>query len=171
MSITWRNGPSTQPAIHVPAGEGRTVWVAGDTYTIKSGKESTNGSFALVEATVPPGAGPPPHIHAHEDEAYYMLSGELEVLAGEQTMVGRQGDFFFIPRGSVHRFRNTGLDVARLLFMFTPGGFEGYFQEIGHAARPGELPPRLTDEDVTRSAEAAPRYGVSVAWDDPALRT
>jgi hypothetical protein len=45
------------------AGEGRSLWVVGDRYTIKATGEETGGAFALVEALVPPGGGPPPHIH------------------------------------------------------------------------------------------------------------
>ena len=40
---------STSGAVHVPAGEGPTTWFAGDTYTIKASRESTNGSLGLVE--------------------------------------------------------------------------------------------------------------------------
>ena len=60
---------STSGAAHVPAGEGPTTWFAGDTYTIKASRESTNGSLGLVEATVPPGGGPIAHIHTRTDEA------------------------------------------------------------------------------------------------------
>jgi mannose-6-phosphate isomerase-like protein (cupin superfamily) len=55
------------------AGEGRSVWVVGDRYTVKAAGEDTGGAFALVEALVPPGGGPPPHIHHREDEAFYVL--------------------------------------------------------------------------------------------------
>jgi hypothetical protein len=51
------------------ADEGRSIWVVGDRYTIKCGGKDTNGAVALIDATVYPGAGPPPHIHSREDEA------------------------------------------------------------------------------------------------------
>jgi len=47
----------------LPAGKGRSVWVVGDRYTLKVSGEETGGAFALLEALVPPGGGPPPHIH------------------------------------------------------------------------------------------------------------
>ncbi|UUV31550.1 quercetin 2,3-dioxygenase [Amycolatopsis roodepoortensis] len=155
--------------VHTPAGEGQTLWVMGDTYTIKATEKDTNGALSLIEASVPPGEGPPPHWHAREDEAYYLLSGSLEVLGDDRTFMAHAGDFVFIPRGTRHRFKNVGLHTARLLFLFTPGGFEGYFTKIGHPAKPGELPPPLTEADVQRSADAAPEYGVHVTWDDSAL--
>jgi hypothetical protein len=38
----------------VPAGEGWTYWGAGDVYTLKASRDTTNGSLGFVEATVPP---------------------------------------------------------------------------------------------------------------------
>ena len=46
------------------AGEGLSIWVVGDRYTIKCSGNDTSGAYALLEAVVPPGAGPPPHIHS-----------------------------------------------------------------------------------------------------------
>jgi len=80
---------STSGAAHVPAGEGPTTWFAGDTYTIKASRESTNGSLGLVEATVPPGGGPIAHIHTRTDEAFYILSGQLEILDGAPGTASR----------------------------------------------------------------------------------
>jgi mannose-6-phosphate isomerase-like protein (cupin superfamily) len=57
------------------AGEGRSIWVIGDRYTIKCSGNDTRGAYALLEAVVPPGAGPPPHIHSREDEAFFVLEG------------------------------------------------------------------------------------------------
>jgi mannose-6-phosphate isomerase-like protein (cupin superfamily) len=131
---------STSRAVHVPAGEGPTTWFAGDTYTIKASRESTNGSLGLVEATVPPGGGPVAHIHTRADEAFYVLSGQLEILDGARTFIVSTGDFVFIPRGTRHRFKNTNVHGAKMLFMFTPGGDEGVFR-YGDQPQPGHPPP------------------------------
>ncbi|MFG2371195.1 cupin domain-containing protein [Streptomyces sp. NPDC048504] len=32
---------------------------------------------------MPPGGGPAPHVHAHTDETFYLVSGELEFLDGD----------------------------------------------------------------------------------------
>jgi quercetin dioxygenase-like cupin family protein len=69
-------------AVHVPAGEGESVWLVGDTYTFKATSENANASLVFLEATVPPQGGPPSHIHHREDEAFYLLEGELEFLGG-----------------------------------------------------------------------------------------
>ena len=108
--------------LHVPADGGVTKWVFGDTYTIKLTAQLTNGSLALMEASVPPGGGPIPHTHAHEDEIFYLISGELEFLSGDQTFTAGPGDVVFIPRTLPHRFRNNGVRPATMLFLYTPGG-------------------------------------------------
>ena len=146
---------TTSGAAHVPAGEGPTTWFSGDTYTIKASAESTNGSLALIEATVPPGGGPVAHAHTRSDEAFYILTGELEILNGDDTFVAGTGDFVFVPRGTRHRFKNTGLHGVRMLFMFTPGGEESVFK-YGDQARPGHPPPvwdleRFNRPEILRS--------------------
>jgi mannose-6-phosphate isomerase-like protein (cupin superfamily) len=132
---------TTRGVLHVPSGEGPTRWVAGDTYTLKADQENTNGSLALVEATVPPGGGPLPHVHYGNDEAFYLIFGELEFLDGDRTLHAGPGDFLFVPRGIRHRFVNKGLHPAKMLFLFTPAGIEGSILDAGEEARPGELSP------------------------------
>ena len=132
-------------AVYIPASDGLTKWFAGDVYTIKASRESTNGSLGVVEATVPPGGGPIAHAHAKADEAFYILSGELEILDGVRKFMVRTGDFIFVPRGIRHRFKNTGAQATTMLFMFTPGGEEGVFV-YGDEPRPGQLPSPWTPE-------------------------
>jgi len=154
---------STSGAAHVPAGEGPTTWFAGDTYTIKASRESTNGSLGLVDATVPPGGGPVAHIHTRTDEAFYVLSGQVEILDGARTFIAGTGDFVFIPRGTRHRFKNTGVHGARMLFLFTPGGDEGVFR-YGDEPQPGHPPPvwaaeRFKTPEIVRFNE---EFGIEI---------
>ena len=66
---------------HVPPGEGtRSLWVLCELLTHKIPSHKTGGAYALFEAATPPGAGPPPHVHHREDEAFYVLEGEYEFL-------------------------------------------------------------------------------------------
>jgi quercetin dioxygenase-like cupin family protein len=147
---------------HVPAGDGRSRWVIGDTYTFKATTESTGGAFALLEASIPPGSGPPPHVHRAEDEAFYLLAGTLQIAAGADTFLARAGDFMLVPRGTLHAFTNPGVEAARALILLTPAGFERFFDEIGTPARPGEQAPPLIADDLERIIEIAPRYGASI---------
>jgi mannose-6-phosphate isomerase-like protein (cupin superfamily) len=116
-----------------------------------------------MEALVPPGGGPPPHIHTREDETFYLLEGEIEFLLGEQLIVAGPGDFVNVPRGTVHRFQNTGTESARLVLTFTPAGIERWFEETLEGA-PNEFEledvPDNIEEVAARYVAAAPRYGL-----------
>lgn len=154
----------------VRAGTGATLWVPEDTvsadavgstqatYTVKVSGEDTGGSLSVVEASIPPGSGPPPHVHPDADEAYFVQSGVLEVLDGEETLHVEAGDFVFIPKGTRHRFINRWTHPARLLFLFTPAGFERLFFEVGTPAVAGVPAPTVSPEDVVKAAAVAPKY-------------
>jgi len=77
---------------------------------------------------VAPGAGP--HYHRARDEFFYVLTGELVLRIGDQTQTAPAGTFAFVPRGSVHGFRNASSDDASLLVMHHPGGFEQFLEAM-----------------------------------------
>ena len=148
---------------HRPVATGPAYWGPGDHYTfLVTGKES-GGAYFAMEALVPPGGGPPPHIHTREDETFYLLEGEIEFLLGDELILAGAGDFVNVPRGTVHRFRNTGTQTARLVLTFTPAGIERWFEETLESApnevRADEVPDNA-QEVAARYEEAAPRYGI-----------
>jgi hypothetical protein len=55
------------------------------------------------------------------------------------------------------------MHVARLLFMFTPAAMEGFFQEIGTAARAGVAPAPLTKAQLQQIVDLAPKYNLQLA--------
>ncbi len=148
----------------LPSGAGKTIWVAGDHYTIKTSGTDTGGAFALVEARVPPGGGPPPHRHTREDEAFYLLEGELEFHADGQSFRAGPGAWITLAKGSLHRFRNLSDRDARLLILVAPAGLEQFFLEVG---TPGDGPPTAFGPDeLQRMLAAAPRYGLEIQKPD-----
>jgi mannose-6-phosphate isomerase-like protein (cupin superfamily) len=151
--------------IHHPAGTGPTTWFGDAIYQFKATSATTNGALTLAEASVPPGGGPPPHIHPNLDEAFFVLGGEMEFLNGTDTFRAGEGSFVFIPHGTRHRFRNVGLHVARMLFMFVPGSaeMETFFTEIGTEAKAGEAPAPLTPEQRQMIVDLAPKHGLRLA--------
>lgn len=149
-------------ALHVPADGGITKWVFGDTYDIKLTSLVTNGSLGLVEASVPPGGGPVRHTHAHEDEIFYLLSGELEFLTGDRTFIAGPGDVVFIPRTLPHRFRNVGLRPTSMIFLYTPAGPEGILIECGDEPTPGKTAPLWGPERLPGLADLLVKYSMEV---------
>jgi quercetin dioxygenase-like cupin family protein len=150
----------------VPASAGERIWIQGNTVTLKATAVTTGGALTLTEIEAAPGAGPPRHLHEHEDEWFYALDGTFEIVLGGETVVIGPGGFAFVPRGTVHRFANVGDASARILAGFTPGGVEGFFRAAGRAAEnDGPAPPQGPVGDAFRAAAA--EHGMRVV-DDPA---
>jgi quercetin dioxygenase-like cupin family protein len=126
--------------MHVPAGKGVVKWMSGDVYETMATAESTNGALGFTDCWVPPGNGPVAHVHKIADESFYVISGSLEFLNGDQTFVANAGDFVFVPRGTRHRFRNITDEVAHMASFFTPGGGEALWVEAGDDPVPGGKP-------------------------------
>jgi quercetin dioxygenase-like cupin family protein len=147
-------------------GDGERNWIVGDTMTFKATGESTGGSLVLLENLTAPGGGPPPHVHTREDEFFHVLDGTFEVRIGDQVHALGPGGFAYVPRGTVHNFRNTAATPSRILIGFTPGGIEGFFREAGRPAVDDGPAPALDDAEIARTTAAAPRYGLeAVAFD------
>ena len=62
--------------IRIPQ-QARSVSLVGDVYRFLATGEDTNCKYALIEALVGPGGGPPPHVHSREEEGFYILEGEI----------------------------------------------------------------------------------------------
>jgi quercetin dioxygenase-like cupin family protein len=117
-------------------GEGKPFNNPGHPTTIKAEKEHTGGAYSLLEVIIL-GHGPTQHIHKAEEEAFYILEGEVNIKVGEQTVRGVAGSFVLIPRGTVHTYWNAGLTPAKLLILFSPAGFEQMGFEIAGAGEIG----------------------------------
>jgi len=112
---------------------------------------------------VPPGNGPPPHIHSREDEAFYVLDGELQFDADGRRFTATSGAWVTLAKGSLHFFKNTGTKPARMLIVVTPAGLEDFFVEIGRKAIDGESQPVApTPEEIEKVVETAPKYGIEI---------
>ena len=147
----------------LPAGQGRSIWVVGDRYTIKASGRDTGGAFALFEAIVPPGGGPPPHIHHRESEAFYMLEGELSFHADGREFTATPGGWVTLAKGSLHYFKNTTTQDAKMLILVTPAGLEDFFLEVGREARADDPGPvRPTPNDIEKLIAVAPKYGLEI---------
>jgi quercetin dioxygenase-like cupin family protein len=124
-------------AVVVGPGEGTTVQgPAGGPLTFKVRGEQTGGRMLAFENVVAPGDGPPVHTHAHEDEAWFVIEGELRFVIGGEESVAPAGSFVFVPRGTPHAFHNAGTAPARLLLVFTPAGMERFFDAFAQLDAP-----------------------------------
>ncbi|MGC2288767.1 MAG: cupin domain-containing protein [Thermoplasmata archaeon] len=107
---------------------------------IKARAETTDGTFTLLEHRVPPGAGPPLHVHVREDEMWFVLEGELRFKADQEIFRAPAESFVFVARGTPHCLQNIGSVPARYLEMFVPSGMERFFEEMA-TQPPGGFAP------------------------------
>jgi len=136
-------------AVIVPPGAGQTIeGPVGGPLTFKVRGSESGGSLTAFENVIPPGEGPPMHVHATEDEAWYVIDGELRFSLDGTLHSATAGAFVFVPRGSPHCFQNVGSAPARLLVLFTPSGMERFFERFA------TLPAGRLDPESFRTAGA-----------------
>lgn len=140
--------------------EGRLIGAVGDIYRFIATGDETGGRYTLVEATVPPGGGPPPHIHSREEETFYVVEGEVTFQIGDETTVCGPGSFVHVPIGNLHAFKNESPRAAKMLITFSPSGLEEMFFENGRELHIGESPKPTSAEEVERLLAAAAKYGI-----------
>src|SRR3954452_6616433 len=137
-----------------------TFWWQGSLMTIKARAEDTGGALGVVEGRFYEGFGPPLHVHSREDEALYVLAGQIRFREGDEEFVAGPGTWVWCPRGVPHAFKVES-ETARALVVVTPGGFERMFEEGGVPAAESAEPP-----DVAYDPEAAiaisKRFGFEV---------
>ncbi len=156
--------PAIESFVRGPAA-GSTLNVLGVTHIYKATAAETAGSFSLWEAVFPPGTGAPPHTHHREDEAFYVLSGELLIeFEGERAphRIG-PGGFFFGARRRRHAVRNVSDEPARVLILSAPScGLDQMFAELDAATAAGTT-------EIEKLAAITAKYGVTI--EPPALRS
>lgn len=113
--------------------------------------EMTGRRTCVVVETSTPGGGPPPHSHQNEDETFYVLEGEYEILAEGKWHKLTKGEGVHSNRGSVHTFRNSSAGTGKILIVVSPGGFEKFLEEISVLALPQDMPQLI---------DIADRYGI-----------
>lgn len=144
------------------AGEGEALWFADGLLIYKSTAEQTSGGLAVAEITAPYGANSPLHRHHGEDEAWYILDGQLTFWLGDHQETASAGAFVFGPRGVEHSFRVDSVEARFLLFL-TPAGFEDFTRACGWPATAPTLPPAdLRPKNGELLVDAARTHGLDI---------
>jgi len=136
--------------------DGVATWFAGALMVEKA----SGGPFDVLDQTVPPGYAPPRHVHHAEDEAWYVLAGEVTFWCGDATLQAGPGGFVFLPRGVEHCFK-VGSEGARLLTFALPSGFAEFVRAAGRPAEALTVPPP-EEPDVAALAATAARFGIEI---------
>jgi len=158
------NNDGAAKAFGLKEGEGEARWWAGGLVTTKVTGKETGGLYSIVEVLEPHGAAAPLHVHHKEDEAFYILEGEVTFYVGEETYKAGPGSFVFGPKDVPHTYI-VDSGPAKLLFVLSPAGFEGFIEAISEPAKTRTLPP----QPEAAPDEAAPQEAGIEDFDFAAL--
>ena len=141
---------------------GSMVLGPGDIYTFLATTAETDGAYFVLEGMVPLDGGPPPHIHHDQDESFYIVEGQLEIMMGGEVREAMAGDFVQVSKGTPHSFINRSQTPAKMVVTFVPAGkAEQFFREAMEETKDrNATPPTLDDAMIQRMIAAAERNGV-----------
>jgi mannose-6-phosphate isomerase-like protein (cupin superfamily) len=147
----------------------------GDLIVCKLCSAESGGTFQCIEDQIPPGGGPPLHVHDREDEFFYILEGEVTFWLCEtgdctgksgKPVIARKGTTIFGPKGTAHSFKNCSTSPARMLVMINPGAnFEAFFGKVGAPDAAGVLP--TPKELIERTIKSAHEFGITILGPNP----
>jgi mannose-6-phosphate isomerase-like protein (cupin superfamily) len=130
------------PAVKAVSGVGDLIdpGPVGGPWTLRLRGRDTNGAMSVFQNVIAPGRGTPLHVHWEADEAFFVVSGVVDFVIGEERLAQPSGSLLFAPRGVPHCFANLGQTAATLLVVFTPASMEDMFERFQALASHGEHP-------------------------------
>jgi quercetin dioxygenase-like cupin family protein len=135
----------------VAAGQGLDYDWSQDHISVKTPMELTDGRVSVVEDVLKPGFHLPAHRHRSMVEIFYILEGEVTFAFEDETVIATPGTTVTVPPNVRHEVTCPG--GARLVTIFTPGGFDLHLAELATLT-----PVQLDDAEFIR--ELGERYDI-----------
>ncbi|HKN93002.1 MAG TPA: cupin domain-containing protein [Thermoleophilaceae bacterium] len=107
-----------QPIV-IPPGEGHRV---GNVEFLARTADTPRFNFGIIEIAA--GRELEAHVHKEEDDAFYIIEGEMIFFFGDEEVAAPPGTFVLVPPGVEHGFRNDGSVPVRMLNIHAPAGFD-----------------------------------------------
>ena len=130
--------------------EGEATWFFNALMTTKASTSETGGAYSLTEHLVTAASNPPMHVQIDEEEAFYILEGEVEFEVDGRVVTATPGTFALVARGAPHLFRVL-TETARMLVICSgkpSDNLEDFFTGMGEPATERALPqPAAPDVD------------------------
>ena len=134
----------------------------GDTFYTKISSKDTNGDMYTFESTRVKNGGPSLHVHADQDEWWYILDGAFKVKVGEDLFEAKAGDSVFGPRGIPHTFSKISEGTAKMIITFQPAGkMEEFFISVSQGVMKGKSEK---EQDDFREAHGFKRVGPALDY-------
>lgn len=139
------------------------LWFTNARVRVQLSNRANDAGLSILEHHMAHGFSPPVHVHHHEDESFYVLSGCFRFeMDGVATIAG-PGDSIHIPAGAVHSFVVLSPEGGRVLTM-TQAGFEDMVREASRPANDAGLPEQTPPTPAQRQllADACRRNGIEL---------
>src|SRR5437899_12243063 len=94
-------------------GEGDAIWMLNSLYEVRASSDDTGGELTAMEMTIPPGMGPPPHVH-EGGESVYVLEGHVRYHIGRDVHEGGPRTFVYVAAGIEENFETAHHKPVRM---------------------------------------------------------
>jgi quercetin dioxygenase-like cupin family protein len=144
-------------------GAGDATWFFNALMTTKASQAETAGAYSLTEHLVTAASNPPMHVQTDEEEAFYVLEGEIEFEVDGEIVVATPGTFVLVARGAAHLFRVL-TPTARMLVICSgkaTDNLEDFFLGMGEPATEPVL-PAPSAPDLDRLMALTARTGIEL---------
>lgn len=123
--------------LYIKKGDGENYNYSQDHCFIKLSSRDTNGELCLIEDTLKPGFHLKRHHHKLMTEVFYMLTGEMELIFDDETIILKEGDTITVPPNVWHEALCK--DGGKMLTIFKNGQFDIFLEELS----------KMTEEDFS----------------------
>jgi quercetin dioxygenase-like cupin family protein len=147
-------------------------WFLNALHLLLAHNQSGEGAYSLIHLTAPPELETPYHLHHDEDEAFYVLEGELTVIRNGEKIVAGPGSYIFLPRGVPHGFRVSCANGSKVLIHVIPGGkvgFVGMMLEMATPIQDRHKLPAAMPPDIKQLTSLCEQNNISVLGPLPKL--
>ena len=103
---------------------GECVISGGVFYRVIADGKDTNNRYSIMETILKKNQGAPEHIHLREDEAFFVLDGEVQFSLDDKLIIAKKDDFISCPPGQKRSFVNIQNEDARMLLFYSSAGIE-----------------------------------------------
>ncbi len=129
--------PSFDGALVVREADAEVLGLAQLSTRLLADSDATGGALSVMRTTMGEGIeGARPHTHSKSAEFFYVLDGELQLLADSQVITAGKGDLVVVPPNMAHAFATTPGRSADFLIVLAPGLERfGYFRLVERLSR------------------------------------
>ena len=146
--------------------QGEAIWMFDALDTIKADADQTAGGFTAVEFLDFEGSAVPLHVNDRWDAGFYILDGEYTFVIGNDALDASPGTWIFVPRNTPHAWRCDSAE-GRVFSLTVPGGFEGFYRQVGDAVTDRAQLPARREPDVEALSTVAAQYGIAIIGPPP----